>query len=215
MTALAESYTFKRGRRVYTVTQTGVREWVVSDEERQDTIRHRPETVCLARKYKGGLCQKNVVKGKDRCILHGGMSASGEQSGRYKTGMQSKYLPEKLREKAEELRSKPFDDFGEELLALRALLWHRMESIKAEDAITAENLAVVGDLIKTISNVAGRWIDMVNSKALTIVEVQAFQAGIVSLLCKYVDEDKQKDMIADLGSMWGMKRDDVRRLGDG
>lgn len=38
---------------------------------------------CLANKYSGGLCQNNVINGRDRCKFHGGMSLRNEQHWNY------------------------------------------------------------------------------------------------------------------------------------
>lgn len=67
--------------------------------------RHYPlKGRCNAKNRNGQPCRKHPVAGRSRCRLHGGLSPTGVNHGRYKHGYYSKEFIELLRENRENMR---------------------------------------------------------------------------------------------------------------
>jgi hypothetical protein len=48
---------------------------------RNNPLKDNLKTKCLAKTRRGTLCQKSLVKGKNRCRMHGGAKGSGAKIG--------------------------------------------------------------------------------------------------------------------------------------
>jgi len=86
---------------------------------------------CKAKsKRSGKRCKKDAMRGSDVCHIHGGKSLKGEQLPQFKHGKFSKYMPQRLKQRFEEVGSdKHVSVLGRNISIRDALLADRLQSL--------------------------------------------------------------------------------------
>lgn len=156
--------------------------------------------ICGAKKRNGTPCQNPPVTGRNRCRMHGGATLMGEQSGTYKTGAYSKYLPKSIKDKVEHFQTlDPFDVLPE-LELQRALLATYAERFEQTGfTLTAGDINILMEWLTTITRTVERIVRMKNDTALSGAEITYLALRATEVVMRYVDEpDRQAAFINDL-----------------
>lgn len=156
--------------------------------------------ICGAKlRGKDKTCQKSPMA-NGRCRLHGGATPSGPDSANYKHGRYAEAFKGQLAIKFRQANvdDKPLDNLPE-LAVQRSVLEQYIEIVsgKKKMAVTdAERLSRLSqDVVRTATMIAKTR----NDNALTAVEIQFLQAGILRLLEKYVtDPDQRRNFVTEL-----------------
>lgn len=94
--------------------------------------------ICGAKTRKGTPCQRPPVPGRTRCKLHGGATLRGEESGTFKHGRYSKYMPQRLKQQYEDALENDETNILRDNMQLRdAIISERLQTLEdAPDSAT-------------------------------------------------------------------------------
>lgn len=131
------------------------------------------QSICGAQYKDGNVCRRRPVTGRNRCARHGGKSAVGINSGQYKTGKYSKYLPARLLEKYDTASNDP------DLLSLK-------DEIALVDSRLADLLTKIdtGDSASIFKRLHAAWKEYKNATPETQSERLAEVGKLISLAYK-------------------------------
>jgi hypothetical protein len=107
--------------------------------EHEGVRRHvQGAVLCNAHKTRGrGLCGAIAVKGKTKCMRHGGHALEGMANPGYKTGRYSKHLPSQMAQRAEEARTNPrLLSLSDDIAVLEARLAERFRALEHDGSAT-------------------------------------------------------------------------------
>jgi hypothetical protein len=145
----------------------------------------------------GQFCRRYPLMGHRRCALHGGLTPRGKNSVHYKTGINSRYLPEMLKEKIEKLNTSNPLDLIPELSILRGLLdtyleemQRRHDSTQEKDKVSlSAEINIISELITRIALVVDKIVKIRNDTALTASEVKLLGIRIAESTAKYIPDE--------------------------
>lgn len=165
-------------------------------------LRETAEQCTATARRTGKRCQNPAVTGYSVCRMHGaGSPSKGTVSGRpVTTGRYSLAHRRKLADKQGKFLNdaKPWD-LSDELALMRALLQEYLERYDDNAKLPAQEIDRIFAMIETVSRLVERITKIINTTALTQIEVQYLQARLADLLNKYVaDPDDRKRFLAEL-----------------
>lgn len=149
---------------------------------------------CGGKTRSGTSCRRPAGWGTDhpgegKCKLHGG-SATGRPiiHGRYSVKHRAA-LAEKV---AQFLDDPAPGDLSHELALTRALLQDYLDRFGDGQPLPYEDMSRILDIVESVGRMVERISRILNSTALTQVEVQYLQARLADLIVKYIDDPNKR-----------------------
>lgn len=138
-------------------------------------------------KSTGKQCSNPAVSGSSKCRIHGGKTPSGEALPQFKHGRYSKYAPQTMQSKMDELSDYPLLDLADELQAQRALLSQHMSRHPDGVPMSEHTIHMMMTWLNTIGVMVERITKIRNETALTGAEIALLKTRAVELVMKYID----------------------------
>lgn len=176
---------------------------------------------CKAKcKSTGERCKRHANGGFSVCQVHGGGSPHKGRPGIGRPPITGRYSIRKaeLASKAEVFLNDPTPgDLSDELVLLRTLLQDyldRLFDMPEDDPLRVGSIDRVFEMVNHIGVMVERVAKILNSTALTQVEVKLLQARIVDLMLTYVpDAEARARFVAELAESFGSRS--ARSISDG